>query len=102
MPGGLDHLRVLESYPLVLLGKMAARRTSLKCSGWLEMLGMRRKSSSSLRPCSRVCSRNSSGEPILTIFADGAGLVDEAEQVESSRGLDRPIVDPAPTGVVHL
>src|SRR5260370_24011706 len=38
----------------------AARRTSAARSGWLEMLGIRRKSSSSRKPCSRVSSRNCS------------------------------------------
>src|SRR5438132_6719274 len=90
----------------------AARRTSSARSGWLEMLGIRRKSSSSVNPCSRESSRNSSGA-ITTSYWNTSpspacgesrvrSLVDEAQQIESGRGLDRPVIDAAPARVVHL
>src|SRR5437868_15393885 len=74
------------------------------------MLGIRRKSSSSLSPCSWVCSRNSSGVAITTYLKQraspawpgGRRLVDEPQQIEARRRLDRPVVDPAPAGVIHL
>src|SRR5690242_10882210 len=79
------------------------------------MLGIRRKSSSSRRPCSRVSSRNCSGvanggylrqqATFPSPFCWRAGwwlLVDEPQEVESSRGPDRPVIDPAPPAVVHL
>src|ERR1700730_18502787 len=83
----------------------AARRTSPARSGWLEMLGIRRKASSSRRPCSRVSSRNSSGVATggyLRQPERRSGLVDEAQQVESGGGLDRAVIEPAPSAVVHL
>src|ERR1700736_3267815 len=92
----------------------AARRTSPARSGWLEILGMRRNASSSLRLCSRVVSRNSSGVATAgyvrqpTTFpphlgrAGGVLLVDETEKVEAGGGLERPVVDASPAAVVHL
>src|SRR5256884_298975 len=89
----------------------AARRTSPARSGWLEMLGIRRKSSSSLSPWSRVSSRNSSGaittgywntSPSPAGGGGRGGLVDKAQQIESGCGLDCPVIDPAPAAVVHL
>src|SRR6266581_3658261 len=91
----------------------AARRTSPARSGWLEMLGIRRKSSSSFSPWSRVSSRNSSGaitasywntspSPRLRGRVGWGLLVDEAQEVESGGGFDGPVIDPAPASVVHL
>src|SRR5712691_12162760 len=85
----------------------AARRTSAARSGWLEMLGIRRKSSSSRRPCSRVSWRNPSGVAIRGYLRQREKtkprwLVDEPQEVKPRRGLDGAVIEPAPSAVVHL